>query len=77
MPKKQLSVALDPETINRVRATVLGLKRMGMVDVSIAGAVGRGLTAWCAQMETDHNHGQPFSPTSLPLPPGRPIGPDS
>ena len=67
--RKNLTVQLPADVVDRLRATIVGLRRQGH-DATIAAAAADSLTAWCARQEQQHHRGQPYPPTDR-VPPGR------
>lgn len=59
--RRQLSVRLDADTVNRFRATIRGLRALG-IDATVAGVYENRLTEWSAAQEAMHNGGRPFPP---------------
>ena len=70
--RRKLTTALPQETVDRLRATVAGLKQLGHYRVTVAGATADALTVWCETQEQQYNRGERFPTIAADLPPGRP-----
>lgn len=72
MAKKALTVFIDEATIQRLRATVVGMQAQGH-EITLAGAADAAITTWCETAEATHHDNQPYPPTARELRAGRPL----
>lgn len=57
--RKTVTVQLPSDVVDRLRATIVGLRRQGH-DATIAAAAAESFTIWCAEQERTHHGGTPF-----------------
>ena len=63
MARVPYSTQVAPETLERVRATVLGMQRQDPT-ITIAKLTEDALDAWCDQLEREWNDGEAWSPAA-------------